>query len=99
MNVRGLEKTEIGLLKPLLRQCPQSKEASITIGSNKEDVGERGIDQLSPEDAMVINPSSGSQFQGRRIDLKKCSSLSRETAKFECVRVPAILAETARDHS
>jgi hypothetical protein len=53
MNVRGLEKTEIGLLRPL----PPSKEASITIGSDDEDVGERGIDQLSPEDAMVISPS------------------------------------------
>jgi hypothetical protein len=57
MNVRGLEKTEIVLQKPLLRQRPPSKEASSTIGSEEEDVGERGIDQLSPEEAMVIGPS------------------------------------------
>jgi hypothetical protein len=57
MNVRGLAKTELGLLKPLLRQRPSSKEASSTIGSDEEDVGERGIDQLSPEDAMDISPS------------------------------------------
>jgi hypothetical protein len=40
----GLEKTEIVLQKPLLR--PPSKEASSTLGSDEEDVGERGIDQL-----------------------------------------------------
>jgi hypothetical protein len=57
MNVRGLEKTAIVLQKPLLRQRPPSKEASSTIGSEEEDVGERGMDQLSPEEAMVISPS------------------------------------------
>jgi hypothetical protein len=57
MNVGGLEKTEIVPRKPLLRQRPPSKEAPSTIGSDEEDVGERGIDQLSPEEAMVISPS------------------------------------------
>jgi hypothetical protein len=50
------DKAEIGLLKPLLRQRPPSKEASITVGSD-EDVGERGMDELSQEDAMVISLS------------------------------------------
>jgi hypothetical protein len=57
MNVRGLGKTESVLQKPLLRQPPPSKEASSTLGSDEEDVGERGIDQLSPKEAMVISPS------------------------------------------
>jgi hypothetical protein len=57
MNVQGLDKAEIGLLKPLLHQRPLSEGASITVGSDEEDVGERGMDQLSPEDAVVISPS------------------------------------------